>query len=190
MDPSIPLPLISCDDRIRRPLAAETACRARRGPDVGLRHRIRVGHAGAARLGTGRIRRREGQSGHVLARHPRRHGRQHAGRRRRLLDRLPRESRLRQGTQVALVPLAGALRLQDHAAVLGAGHRRPAVHAGRLAAPAVLVQRHVHVHRQVRALRVHDGDVAVRAERLVEVDRGYHEPVVRLISERAMIRCH
>jgi hypothetical protein len=46
----------------------------------------------------------------------------------RLLDRLPRQGRLRQGALVALVPLAGALRLEDHAAVLGAGHRRPAVH--------------------------------------------------------------
>lgn len=182
MDLSIPLPSISYDDRIRRPLAAEAACRARRGPDVGLHHRIRVGHAGAARLGAGRVRRREGQSGDVLARHPRRHGGQHAGRRRRLLDRLPRESRVRQGAQVALVPLAGALRLQDHAAVLGTGHRRPAVHAGRLAAPAVLVQRYVYVHRQVRALRVHDGDAVVRAGWVVEVDWGYDEPVVRLIS--------
>ena len=54
------------------------------------------------------------------------------------------------------------------------------MHAGRLAALAVLAQRDLYGHRQVQALRLHDGDPAVRAGRVVEVAWEDEQQTVRL----------
>lgn len=169
-------PSFPADDRIRRPVAAEIPRRAHCRAHVGIPHRLRLRDPAAARLRARRVRRRESESRDVLAHRPRRHAGQHAGRHRRLLDRLPRQGRVREGTLIALVPLAQTLRREDDAAVLGAGHRRSAVHPGGLAAPAVLAQRDLYGDRQVRALCVHDGHAAVRAGRVVEVAWGDDEP--------------
>jgi hypothetical protein len=175
---SVRRPFFPADDRIRRPVAAEIPRRAHRGAHVGIPHRLRLRDAAAARLRARRVRRRESESRHVLACRPRRHPGQHAGRHRRLLDRLPRQGRFCEGTLVALVPLAQALWREDDAAVLGAGHRRSSVHPGGVAAPAVLAQRGLYGDRQVCALRVHDRHAVVRAGWVVEVAGGDDEPRV------------
>nr|GEU28525.1 hypothetical protein [Tanacetum cinerariifolium] len=145
--------------------------RAGSGADVGIHHQFYLGHAAAAGLGTSRVCSHQGQSQPVLERDRRGHRRQHAGRRRRLLDGLPGQADLRQGAQEPLVPLARALRRQDHAAGLAARHRRSAVHAGRLAQAAFLAQPGLHGGGQAAAVSDHDHAAVVCAGRRMAPDR-------------------